>query len=233
MGDLDACFEQVNPKQILKISQVSADIVFEGSFNFTRSVSTMTIADAMSLLKPASKPQAKSLQEKLTAKAEILIAEAAAAQSALANAAASKTAPSAVYESAASTQQQQMQGWLQNLEKDKDLIEATRIAFGLTNEDNVQIFVVPKGQNRIQLGSVITRPTTSPRAEQLTRLVSSTTARLREVEIGTYSKELTDDERARMMGSLRSEINRNQRALSRERARIATLPRSGWIIVER
>ncbi|MCL2217374.1 MAG: hypothetical protein FWB91_10200 [Defluviitaleaceae bacterium] len=138
-----------------------------------------------------------------------------------------------VYESSASAAQQQLQGWLQGLEQDRELVERTRQAFGLTDRDNVQVFVVPRGQNRIRPGSVITRPNTSPRLQELQRLINNTNARIHELEIGTQSEELTDEEKSRMKNSLRNTITQNERALNRERARIATLPRSGWIVVER
>jgi len=140
---------------------------------------------------------------------------------------------SVVYESSERARQREMDEWRQNQERDRALIDALRQMHGLTDRDNVQIFIVPKGQNRIQPGSFITRPTTSPRAEELTRLISRNRTLMQELKIGIQSEDLTDDQKSARINSLRNTISTNERDLHRERARIATLPRSGWIIVER
>jgi predicted nucleic acid-binding OB-fold protein len=118
-------------------------------------------------------------------------------------------------------------------ESDKELIEQVRRFAGLTDNDNVRIFVVPKGQTRIQTSSVIIRPNTSPQAQQISLNISRSQRRLHEIEKGINHDDLSDEEKSRLKGALQSNVRSYERALARERARIATMPRSGWIIVER
>jgi len=122
--------------------------------------------------------------------------------------------------------------WTQAMEAEREQIARIRRAFGLNDRDNVQVILVCKN-SRIRPQSFITRPTTSPRAEQLSRQVRSNEARLRQLETGIDTDNLTDQERRQSVNALRQAIRDSNRALNRERARIATLPRSGFIVAVR
>ena len=119
------------------------------------------------------------------------------------------------------------------VDADKELKDAIRRAHGLGKQDNVQVYIVPKGKMKSFLGSFITRPNTSTKAQQLTMNINNSTSRLRELEMGFSGHELSKEEKARLMNSLRHNIRDKQRSLENEKKRISALPRSGWIVVER
>ena len=120
-----------------------------------------------------------------------------------------------------------------NIESDKPQIEAIRNALRLTGRDNVQIYVVPKGQRRIPLGSYINRNQTSPRLQELSQNMKRSKARIGELEIGISSPDLSEEERSRMINTLKQNIKDYERALSAEKNRLSALPISGWVVVER
>ena len=119
-------------------------------------------------------------------------------------------------------------------EQDRALIDSIRQAWGLTDRDNVQVFVVPPGQlSRMPFTSFVTRPTTSPRLQQLTINVTASMGRISELERGLGDPSLTDAERARRIAGLEESLSRYKREVARERNRLANGPRSGIILVER
>ena len=132
-----------------------------------------------------------------------------------------------------------LQSWAASLssgvfDQDRDIIDRVRQTWGLTERDNVQVFVVPAGQlRRMPITSFITRPTTSPRLQQITLSISMSMNRITELEMGLCDPSLTEEERARMITGLEGNLSRYERAASRERARLAVAPRSGVIVVER
>lgn len=124
-------------------------------------------------------------------------------------------------------------GWLFNLEQDNELKDQVRQSWGLTDQDNVQILVIPKGERRIQPMSFVTRPSRSPRSDQLTLEISRSRSRISELNQGIADPTLTSEERAKQVGSLEQVIRDSQRALAREKSRLSNAPRSGFIVVQR
>jgi len=135
-------------------------------------------------------------------------------------------------QNAASQQTSGHNAWRKGLEADREQIDRIRRNFGLNDRDQVNVILVPFN-SRIRPKSFITRPTTSPRAEQLSRQVRSSEARLRNIEAGICAEIKTDQERISIMNMLRQTIRVANRALNRERSRIAALPRSGFIVAKR
>ena len=118
-------------------------------------------------------------------------------------------------------------------QEDSALVESVRRALGLTDRDNVSIFVVPKGQNRVPVGSFLNSNTSSSRTQRLNVNIRSAKSRLRELENGMSDPQLTSDERARSANSMRRSIEEYARELAGEMARLAAMPRSGVVVVER
>jgi hypothetical protein len=118
-------------------------------------------------------------------------------------------------------------------EEDNALVESVRQFLGLTDRDTVRIFVVPKGQNRVPVGSFLNSNTSSPRTQELNINIRSVRGRLREFEAGIFDPRLTDEERNGLVNSTQRSLEEYERALSKEMARLAAMPRSGVIVVER
>jgi len=118
-------------------------------------------------------------------------------------------------------------------QEDSALVESVRRAMGLTDRDNVSIFVVPKGQNRVPVGSFLNSNTSSGRTQRLHINIRSAKSRLRELENGMSDPQLTSDERSRSVHSMRRSIEEYKRELAGEMARLAAMPRSGVVVVER
>jgi hypothetical protein len=120
------------------------------------------------------------------------------------------------------------------VQDDSSLIESVRSMWGLTDQDNVRIFVVEPGQlRRMPITSFVTRPTTSRRLEQLNRSLTSSMGRVSELERGLDDPNKTESERARAIAGLEENIRRYRREVNQERRRLAVAPRSGVIVVER
>ncbi|MCL2202415.1 MAG: hypothetical protein FWB88_00550 [Defluviitaleaceae bacterium] len=118
-------------------------------------------------------------------------------------------------------------------EEDKALVESVRRFLGLTDRDAVRIFVVPKGQNRVPVGSFLQSNTSSPRTQELHINIRSVRGRLRDFEAGIFDPRLTDEERNGLINSMQRSLEAYERALTKEMARLAAMPRSGVIVVER
>ena len=118
-------------------------------------------------------------------------------------------------------------------ENDSAFIEKIRQAWGFTNRDQVRIFVVPKGQSRVRVGSFLNDNRNSRRTNELHINMRSTRHRLNELELGLSDPILTDDERRGLIASMQSRLTEYERALKAEMARLAAMPRSGVIVVER
>jgi len=121
-------------------------------------------------------------------------------------------------------------------EADRPLVDKIWKAHGLTDRDNVQIFVVPKN-SRVRTGSFIHRPTESQRTRRLMLEVTRLQNQLRDIEMGNNENrqnqtQMTEQEVARERHVLRREIATRQRALRNERARLANGPRHGFIVVK-
>jgi len=137
------------------------------------------------------------------------------------------------------------------LEADRALVERTRDAFGLTDRDAVQVFVIPanqRGRRGLQAGSHIYRPTSSRRTQQLSISINRITRQLREEELNLSASNLKnnfencetnkadekeENKKARELHSLRMRLTEYRRLLRQENQRLANAPRRGWIVVER
>jgi hypothetical protein len=122
--------------------------------------------------------------------------------------------------------------WLPQ-KSDSAQVEAIRSAAGLTPRDNVRIFIVPPGQRRVPVGSSINTPHTSPRLQRLLLEVSLAEGRILDLESGAAGHDLSDEDRNRLIHSLRHTVRQGGSAISDERRRLSSLPRSGWIVAER
>ena len=128
--------------------------------------------------------------------------------------------------------QNDISDWIFNLEQDADLIERTRQQWGFTDRDNVKILVVC-ANSRFQPMSFVTRPTRSPRSDELTIAISRRMSEISELEMGKGDPNMTDAERSRKINALEQNIRDSRRDLSRERARLRRGPRSGFVVVQR
>ena len=121
-------------------------------------------------------------------------------------------------------------------ETDRPLVERTLRAFRLTDRDRVQVIVISPSQRRGILrtaGSFIHRPTTSIKTKRLSARINRVEREIQELEIGITDKDMTDKEISRELHLLRYNLDVFKRALRAEQARLARLPRTGWIVVER
>lgn len=124
--------------------------------------------------------------------------------------------------------------WIFNTTQDEDLVARTRQAWGFNDRDNVNILVVPAGQNRIPPMSFVTRPTSSPRSMELQREITRSMGSISELELGLGDPSLTEEERARMIGQLQQEMSAARRNLNNEMSRLRNnAPRSGFVVVQR
>jgi len=123
-------------------------------------------------------------------------------------------------------------------EADRGLVDKIWKAHGLTDRDNVQIFVVPKN-SRVQTGTFIHRPTESHKTRRLMLEITRMLRQLGELErtSSTNTKdggklhEPSEQEVARERHILQRDIESRRRTLARERKRLANGPRSGFIVV--
>jgi hypothetical protein len=118
-------------------------------------------------------------------------------------------------------------------DEDKALVESVRRFMGLTDRDSVRIFVVPKGQNRVPVGSFLNSNTSSARTQELNINIRSVRGRLQEMEAGIFDPRLTEEERNGLINSTQRSLEAYERALAKEMARLAAMPRSGVVVVER
>jgi len=116
---------------------------------------------------------------------------------------------------------------------DHALVESVRRFMGLTDRDAVRIFVVPKGQNRVPVGSFLNSNTSSPRTQELHINIRSVRGRLRDFEAGIFDPQVTDEERNGLINATQRSLAEYERALAKEMARLAAMPRSGVVVVER
>ena len=72
--------------------------------------------------------------------------------------------------------------WLQEMESEREFKNAVRKAYGLTEKDNVMIFVVPKGQTKVKTGGVIIKPHTSPKLERLNLNITRNQRKIQELK---------------------------------------------------
>ena len=128
------------------------------------------------------------------------------------------------------------------LESDRPQVERVRRAFGLTDSDNVRVFVIPRsnrGGRGLSTGSFIYRPTTSRQTERISRSIRRVSREIREIEYGTANRvpnraeKTAEIEEARELHLLRVKLTEYQQQLRREQQRLANGPRRGWIVVER
>jgi hypothetical protein len=120
-----------------------------------------------------------------------------------------------------------------NNESDGSLIEAVRQMQGLTDRDQVQVFVVPPGTRRPQVGNFMHRPTTSMLSQRLVGRIATLKREIQELELGIGKEELSKDEENREINSRERRLERFESELRRERRRLAQAPRRGWIVVQR
>ena len=118
---------------------------------------------------------------------------------------------------------------------DRPLVDQIWQAHGLTNRDNVRIFVVPPN-SRIRPGSFIHRPTENAATRRLSLKITRLQRQLQENETGISQQsrfdeaEVNERENARERHNLKREIEEHRRSLRRARRRLADAPRSGFIV---
>ena len=118
--------------------------------------------------------------------------------------------------------------WLFSMHQNDDAVQRVRQQWGFTDEDNVQIFVVPSNF-RIPPMSFVTRPTSSPRSNELTRTISRRMSEISDLERG-IDPSLNDSDRSRQISSLENTIRETRRELNAEKARLRRAPRSGFVV---
>ena len=124
--------------------------------------------------------------------------------------------------------------WMLNTVQDDELVARTRQAWGFTDRDSVNVIVVPAGQNRIPPMSFVTRPTSSPRSMELQREVTRSMGEISELELGLGDPSMTEEERARAIGRLQTQMASARRNLNNEMSRLRnSAPRSGFVVVQR
>ena len=110
--------------------------------------------------------------------------------------------------------------WELYSESDRLLVERTRQAFGLTDRDDVRVFVIPASQrNRrgLQPGSFIHKPTTSRQTERLNISINRLVRQIAEKEI-----EITNNSNSESRRSLIGADDENSRyRAERDRDRIS------------
>lgn len=118
-------------------------------------------------------------------------------------------------------------------DKDRELIQQYFEAFRLTDRDQVQIYVIPKGYSGLKPGSYIHKPTASTKTQQLSKIIKNTMRQIQELESGISNIDISEDERASQIALLRNNLQQYKKSLSNEQTRLSNLPRSGYIIIER
>jgi hypothetical protein len=85
----------------------------------------------------------------------------------------------------------------------------------------------------VPVGSFLNSNTSSPRTQELNINIRSARGRLRDFEAGIFDPHLTREERNGLINSMQLSLEEYERALTKEMARLAAMPRSGVIVVER
>ena len=130
------------------------------------------------------------------------------------------------------------------LDSDRPLVERTLRAFGLTERDDVRVFVIPRsnGSRRgLQAGSFIHRPTTSRQTDRISRSIRRLSTQIRDKELGISESaqraqrkgQDAENKLDRELSLMRIRLAEYRQLLRREQQRLANGPRRGWIVVER